>query len=592
MGVLIDPRMPGVYTNEVATLPPSVAAIESAVPVFIGYTEMAMKKGEDLTLVPTRIKSMKEYQDYYGGPPLCHIEVSVDTTASATNPTVLVTNFTLPYNMYYALLFYFANGGGPLYIVSVGAYGNTVSDTAMTGSIPAIKKVRDITILYFPDACLLADAKHAGVINAALQHCEGLFDPNRVTIIDVSEGAEGAVDTIATFMSGFINDAQFRKYGAAYAPFCDTVFTPNYVFAGVIVSNHIQTVSDAVKAGLKALSDDTAAKYTTLTTDQKKVNAWQITDANVKALQKIATDFKAANPAATNAQVVAALEASTVPIGGELKKHLDAQNADPVAVLTEAAKAITDLAAAQAAYNTALTNAAAGFKDGGKTYISYTSMDLTTVATVSDLTANKIKDTVDNYGVVLPPGGAVAGIYYRTDNSRGVWKAPANVTVVGAIAPMVNFDDDDHSRANVPDNGRAVNLIRNYPGRGVLLYGARTLLGNDNEWRYVNVRRTFCFIEDSVYRAMQDFVFEPNTSETWIKVRAMINAFLNKLWKAGGLFGATPEDAYDVQVGLPNTMSVDDVLNGIMIVYIKVAVARPAEFIELIYEHKFAVPQS
>jgi phage tail sheath protein FI len=219
-------------------------------------------------------------------------------------------------------------------------------------------------------------------------------------------------------------------------------------------------------------------------------------------------------------------------------------------------------------------------------------MNMSTVATISNLIYNKIIDAIRNYGLVLKPGGAVAGIYFRTDASRGVWKAPANVSVLGAISPMVNYSDDTHAELNVPDSGKAVNLIRNYPGRGVLLYGARTLAGNDNEWRYVNVRRTFCYIEDSVYRGMQDFVFEENNEETWIKVRAMINAFLNKLWKAGGLFGATPEDAYQVLADVPNTMSVDDMLNGFMIVYIKVAVARPAEFIVLRYEHKFDVPQS
>ncbi|NJL77336.1 MAG: phage tail sheath family protein [Saprospiraceae bacterium] len=103
----------------------------------------------------------------------------------------------------------------------------------------------------------------------------------------------------------------------------------------------------------------------------------------------------------------------------------------------------------------------------------------------------------------------------------------------------------------------------------------------------MNVRRTFCFIEDSIARAMQDFVFAPNSRATWIKVKAMIGNFLNEIWKAGGLFGDTPADAYRIEVGVPESMTEVDILEGRMIVNIKIAVVRPAEFIILRYEHKF-----
>jgi phage tail sheath protein FI len=156
------------------------------------------------------------------------------------------------------------------------------------------------------------------------------------------------------------------------------------------------------------------------------------------------------------------------------------------------------------------------------------------------------------------------------------------------VGTTVEIDDDFHADLNVDaTSGKSVNAIRPYTGRGILIFGARTLAGNDLEWRYISVRRTFCFIEDAVRLAMQDFVFAPNTRDTWIKVKAMIGNFLNDIWVAGGLFGNSPDEAYRVSVGEPETMSDIDILEGRMIVEIKLRVARPAEFIILRYEHKF-----
>ena len=188
----------------------------------------------------------------------------------------------------------------------------------------------------------------------------------------------------------------------------------------------------------------------------------------------------------------------------------------------------------------------------------------------------------------MPPSAAIAGLYVAVDASQGPWRAPANFSLAGVIKPTVEIDDDLHADLNSDSNsGKSINAIRSYDGKGVLVFGARTLAGNDLEWRYVNVRRTFCFIEDSIARAMQDFVFAPNTRDTWIKVRAMIGNFLIGIWQAGGLFGNTADEAYQVNVGMPETMTDVDVLEGRMIVEIKLRVSRPAEFIILRYEHKF-----
>ncbi|MCB9304636.1 MAG: phage tail sheath family protein [Lewinellaceae bacterium] len=200
---------------------------------------------------------------------------------------------------------------------------------------------------------------------------------------------------------------------------------------------------------------------------------------------------------------------------------------------------------------------------------------------------NQIRAKLNNLYLALPPSGAMAGVYARVDQERGVWKAPANVGVMSVIAPDVRITDLQHDALNYhPGPGKSINAIRNFTGRGTLVWGARTLDGNSNEWRYIPVRRLFNFIEESIQKATGNFVFEPNNATTWLKVKGMIESFLFDLWQKGALAGPTPEAAYFVHVGLGKTMSQNDILNGKMIVDVGVAAVRPAEFIMLRFSHK------
>jgi phage tail sheath protein FI len=139
------------------------------------------------------------------------------------------------------------------------------------------------------------------------------------------------------------------------------------------------------------------------------------------------------------------------------------------------------------------------------------------------------------------------------------------------------------------ENGKSINCIRQFTGRGNLVWGARTLAGNNNEWKYVNVRRFFNMVEESCRNAARQFVFEPNDANTWVRVRGMIDNYLTNLWRAGALQGAKPEHAFYTAVGLNQTMTADDILNGLLIVEIGLAVVRPAEFIILRFSHQLAV---
>jgi hypothetical protein len=131
-----------------------------------------------------------------------------------------------------------------------------------------------------------------------------------------------------------------------------------------------------------------------------------------------------------------------------------------------------------------------------------------------------------------------------------------------------------------------VNAIRSFKDRGILVWGARTLAGNDNEWRYVPVRRLFITIEESIKNATEFVVFEPNDRNTWVRVRAMIQNYLTGLWRQGALAGSKPEDAFFVNVGLGETMTAQDILEGKLIVEVGIAAVRPAEFIILNFSHK------
>jgi len=187
----------------------------------------------------------------------------------------------------------------------------------------------------------------------------------------------------------------------------------------------------------------------------------------------------------------------------------------------------------------------------------------------------------------MPPSAAMAGIYTLVDSSRGVWKAPANVSLAAVNAPTVNISNEEQKTLNVDIMaGKSINVIRPFPGVGTLVWGARTLDGNSLDWRYINVRRTLIMIEQSVKLASRSFVFEPNDNSTWISLRTMINNFLENMWKQGALAGSAPAQAFDVQVGLGATMTPQDILDGLMLVTVKVALTRPAEFIVITFQQQ------
>ncbi|WP_055442545.1 phage tail sheath family protein [Lacinutrix himadriensis] len=222
----------------------------------------------------------------------------------------------------------------------------------------------------------------------------------------------------------------------------------------------------------------------------------------------------------------------------------------------------------------------------------------------SDLTTAQLNDALLNasptYSLIirnvlaeanmLPPSGAIAGVITRTDNQEGVWKAPANTSIVSVVSLPIKLSSQQQEGLNVDAvSGKSINAIRVFNGIGILIWGARTLDGNSNEWKYLPVRRTLIFLEQSCKLATQAYMFEANDTNTWKAVKGIINSFLVSIWRQGGFQGSKPEHAFFIKCGLGETMTAQDILNGVMIVQVGVALLHPAEFIVFSFQQEMKI---
>lgn len=182
-------------------------------------------------------------------------------------------------------------------------------------------------------------------------------------------------------------------------------------------------------------------------------------------------------------------------------------------------------------------------------------------------------DPLDKRNIAIPPSGSMVGIYARSDNTRGVHKAPANEVVRSCVGLDVQFNKGEQDLLNP----KGINLIRAFPGMGIRVWGARTA-SSDGSWKYINVRRLFIFIEESIKANTSWAVFEPNDEVLWIRVQRTIEIFLLNLWRNGSLLGSSPDEAFFINIGR-STMSQDDIDNGRLICVIGVAPVKPAEFV-------------
>ena len=642
-------KTPGVYVEEIAKFPPSVAQVETAIPAFIGYTEKAGKKvSGDLILDPIRITSLLEFETYFGGSEpetgltvnISDVKIGGSTKRSISVPQPASKS---PFLMYYAIQLYFANGGGPCYITSVKTYAAAKVISSATpvvlkdlqDGLSKIEKEDEPTLLLFPDATSLTSDNFYTIYKDALTQCNKLQD--RFTILDTYSDDETTDPTPAEGLRDGINlEKDYLKYGAAYYPFIETLINYQYNTSDVTIKHSADdspvlsatledanTAMDEINNQLDNSSDLVTAlgnaqtAINLLTAPQALAQAGTIADTIqpiVDLLISIITSGNEAVAASTFAATAASESAPaaaactlaatnlTTALSGAISTMKTALEAN-IAAIGSAATGIVVKSEASAAVATvstiktvieaivaridppvimAITNAKTADKNG-----ELDNLKLNAIEKSDSSTFNEIKTLLSKLYVKMPPSGAIAGVYARVDRDRGVWKAPANVGLNYVIKPSVKITNDMQDGLNVDATaGKSINAIRTFTGKGTLVWGARTLAGNDNEWRYVPVRRFFNMVEESVKKATGIFVFEPNDANTWVKVRAMIENFLILQWRAGALAGAKPDEAFYVRVGLGQTMTAEDILNGFMHIEIGMAVVRPAEFIILKFSHK------
>lgn len=185
----------------------------------------------------------------------------------------------------------------------------------------------------------------------------------------------------------------------------------------------------------------------------------------------------------------------------------------------------------------------------------------------------QVFDPLDKRNIFIPPSGTIAGVYSRSDSTRGVQKAPANETLRGVVGLDVQYNNGEQDILNPA----GVNLIRAFTGQGIRVWGARTASSNPL-WKYINVRRLFIFLESSIKNGSNWVVFEPNTEQLWARVQRTIDAFLTRVWRDGALAGTSPSEAFYINIGR-DTMTQDDIDNGRLICVIGVAPVKPAEFV-------------
>jgi phage tail sheath protein FI len=185
----------------------------------------------------------------------------------------------------------------------------------------------------------------------------------------------------------------------------------------------------------------------------------------------------------------------------------------------------------------------------------------------------EVSDPITRKPIQVPPSGHIAGVWCRTDESRGVHKAPANEVVMGANGLAFQITQAEQGALNQS----GINCIRAFPGRGIRIWGARTL-SSDPEWRYINVRRLFNYVEESIMQGTQWSVFEPNDEFLWLQLRNSVSSFLTRTWRSGALFGSSPAEAFFVQCDA--ALNSPDVIEaGQVICEIGIAPVKPAEFV-------------
>ncbi len=602
-------KTPGVYVTEFPAFPPSIIGMPTAVPIFIGYTETAVDpaSGKQMYLQAVQLSSLSDYNSYFGdgfdakgvvevgddtdydfqanvkvastedakklvdksnffyiGTALAPAEAPADAADADAQDKVKVKTVA-QFNLYSAMQMFFKNGGGNCYVVSVSNYWGkqsvlptpeadptTINAKELQKGLDVSAVTRGPTMLLVPDACQFPLVKgkdgapdtypgYSDVVVAMLRQSQQLQD--RVAILDMpgaldadNWSATGMAAQAKIFYDAISPAADAFSYGAAYGP--------------------------ALQSTLLTAAD---IQYTNLTGAEKSIE-WMnsLLTSQAIALYPGAKDDELSE----KFKDIAAHIAAAFPVDKAKTKSYGA-TADIAGLLLAEPNSLVSLTIE------ASTKKYTATPESRLALDQYLENAVPLMSNIEQILANQLN--------VVPPSGPLAGIWTLNDNNRGVWNAPANMTLNQVIAPKVDLTDAEQGDFNVPLNGNAIDILRSMVGRGTVVWGARTLDGNSLDYRFIQVRRTLNYIEQSIKQALQQFVFAPNSGGTWATVTSAISNFLTQLWQSGGLMGDKASEAFTVNCGVPTTMSGLDVLNGYMIVNVTVQLIHPAEFIELTF---------
>ncbi len=591
-------RTPGVYVEEIATLPASVAQVPTAIPAFIGYTE----KRPPATDSPAPIRSLVEFREQFGGPPPFVLAVDAKLELGADNRLVAPVVSSPQYHLYASVRLFFGNGGGTCYVISIGDYSTTPNKSHfISDGLSRLAKEQAPTLIVLPDAVALDQAGLIEVQQTALQQCAKVG--NRFAIFDLQH-QDKLNNAVKAFRNGI--GVTNTKFGAAYAPWL--VASPDLTIRFRDIKGHVTKLGSSVDFKKFLTPEKENEKVTNLENAISDVDriedSLEFSNARDEYARKRETFLNAPGKRNMGALVkhIRDLKQQTIDAWAEAEAESElkgeAKEANKV-VLETLDKLLPDiLEKAEEAGGTEDTSKIEPEVTRTFKLVLQGAEQVRLAARQHELLFDdalrqalpvyeSLLDDLSAANSAIPPSGAIAGVYASVDANRGVWKAPANVNVTGAVALTHVIDDVEQEDYNIDTNsGLSINAIRAFPGKGILVWGARTLAGNDNEWRFVPVRRLFIMVEESIKRSTSFVVFEPNDANTWIKVKAMIENFLTGLWRQGALAGATPEQAFFVNVGLGTSMTPQDILEGRLIIEIGMAAVRPAEFIILRFSHK------
>lgn len=548
-------QTPGVYIVD-NTFSISAVAVETAIPAFIGYTFKAERDGKSLLRIPTKINSFAEYIESFGAAFKPKFTVTKEVPKSAPAKGQVQTdeprkekriqtvelgkqNYLLSFADDHELYFYnsirlfYANGGGSCVILSVGTYG----DPEGTNGETRPKKVLETDFMAAKDQegplDILKKEQESTliVIPDIIALGKKAYPVYRAVLAHCAETRNrfGVFD-----LRNHRSDEQPAELAEEFRSDIDIHFL-NYGAAyypwlntSIVEENELtfENFPENLSTVFEPTVKDIADKY-----QEQKMKLQVTIDSLSRSISSTANKENVKLEAEYGEKVVALNQAKMVLSDLNKQYHLKLKSSSPY-------------------YRLLLEQARTLFNE-------------------------------------LPPSAAMVGLYTTVDNTRGVWKAPANFSLNGVNSPTVIMTSEAQESFNIDAlSGKSINVIRRFQGLGTLVWGARTLDGNSQDWKYIHVRRTLMMIEQSIKAAMLGYIFEANNANTWIMIKSMTDNFLTNLWKQGALAGASPEQAFDVQIGLNSTMSPTDILDGRLLITVKVAIVRPAEFIVITFQQQ------